>query len=97
MAKFAIVATFEIAQGKIDEFVSLLHAHKDRCLTDEPGTLRFDILLPMNEPNTVMAYEEYADEKAFQIHWNGPHIARIRAETKQMIKKLSGIRCRVKE
>jgi len=97
MSKFAIVATFEIAQGTMDAFLPLLHAHKERCLANEPGTLRFDILIPNGEANKVMAYEEYVDEKAFQVHWNGPYIARIRAETKDMITKLSGIRCTVIE
>lgn len=42
MARFAIVATFEIAHGQMDAFLPLLMAHRDRCLKDEPGTLRFD-------------------------------------------------------
>ena len=95
MAKFAIVATFQIAPGRTDEFLSLLSAHRERCLRDEPGTLQFDILQPHNEPNKVMAYEVYVNEAAFQTHWNGPHIARIRAEAKDTLTKLTGIRCSV--
>ena len=38
---FAIVATFYVAEGRVDEFLPLLLAHRDRCLKDEPGTLRF--------------------------------------------------------
>lgn len=92
-AEFAIVATFEIAQGRMDEFLPLLIAHRDRCLKDEPGTLRFDVLRPRNEENTVLLYEVYADDAAFQVHWNGANVARMRAETTEMVAKLSGIRC----
>jgi quinol monooxygenase YgiN len=93
MAKFAILATFEIAPGRMDEFLPLLMAHRDRCLGDEPGTLRFDLLRPRSEENSVLLYEVYADDAAFQVHWNGPHVARMRAETSGMVAKLTGIRC----
>ena len=97
MAKFVIVATLEIAQGQMDAFLPLLIAHRDRCLKDEPGTLRFDVLRPRNEENSVLLYEVYADDAAFQVHWNGPHVARMRAETTGMVTKLQGIRCSLLE
>ena len=93
MTKFAIVATFDVAEGRMDEFLPLLLAHRDRCLKDEPGTLRFDVLRPRNEENTVLLYELYEDDAAFQIHWNGPSVARMRVETSGMVAKLTGIRC----
>ena len=93
MAQFAIVATFDIVPGRMDEFLPLLVAHRDRCLTDEPGTVRFDVLRAQNDEHQVMLYEVYTDEAAFQGHWNGPHVARMRAETTGMVAKLSGIRC----
>ena len=93
MTRFAIVATFDIVEGRVEEFLPLLLAHRDRCLADEAGTLQFDVLRPRNQPNTVMLYEVYEDEAAFQVHWNGPHVARMRTETAAMVAKLSGIRC----
>ena len=93
MAKFAIVATFEIVEGRMDEFLVLLMAHRDRCLKDEAGTLRFDVLRPRSEESNVLLYEVYADDAAFHIHWNGPHVARMRAETTGMVSKLTAVRC----
>lgn len=93
MDTFAIVATFDVAEGRMDEFLPLLLAHRDRCLKDEPGTLRFDVLRPRNEENRIMLYEVYEDDAAFQVHWNGPSVARMRADTTGMVAKLSGIRC----
>ena len=91
MAKFAIVATFEIAPGQSDAFLPLLLAHRDRCLKDEPGTLRFDVL--RNEESKLMLYEVYEDDAAFQVHWNGPSIARMREEAAGIVRKLTAIRC----
>ena len=97
MARFAIVATFDVADGRIEEFLPLLLAHRDRCLKDEPGTLRFEVLRPRTEENKVLVYEVYEDDAAFQVHWQGPSVARIRAETAGMVEKLSGIRCSLLE
>jgi quinol monooxygenase YgiN len=93
MAHFAIVATFDVVPGRMDEFLSLLMAHRERCLKDEPGTVRFEVLRPRNDEHQVMLYEVYTDDAAFQVHWNGPHVARMRAETTGMVAKLSGTRC----
>ena len=97
MPKFAIVATFDLAEGRVDEFLPLLLAHRDRCLRDEPGTLRFDVLRPGGEENKILLYEVYTDEAAFQLHWNGPSVAQMRGETAGMAVKLSGIRCALLE
>ncbi len=93
MARFAIVATFEIVEGRMHEFLPLLLAHRDRCLKDEPGTLRFDVLRPRTEDGTVLLYEVYEDDAAFQVHWNGVSLARWRTETAGMVAKLTGTRC----
>ena len=97
MAKFAIVATLDIAEGRMDEFMPLLLAHRDRCLKEEPGTLRFDVLRPKKLANQVMLYEEYLDDAAFQVHWNGASVARLRSESADMIAKLDGVPCAVME
>ena len=46
MSKLAIVATIKTAPGKRDEYLKHLKAHAQRCLTTEPGTLKFEILVP---------------------------------------------------
>lgn len=97
MAKLAIVATLDIAEGCIDEFLSLLVAHRDRCLKEELGTLRFDVLRPAKPTNQVLLYEEYLDDAAFQVHLNGASFARLRAESVNMIIKLDSVPCEVAE
>ena len=94
MSKFAVVATYEIAQDKIAAFLPLLFAHRERCLKDEPGTLRFDVLRP--EKN-LMLYEVYEDEAAFQAHRNGASVARFREEAAAIDRKLTFISCSLLE
>jgi quinol monooxygenase YgiN len=91
--KFAIVATIEIAPGRMDEFLPLLMAHRSRCLKDEPGTLQFEVLRPRDDNTKVMLYEVYRDEAAFDAHWKGPSVARQREEGAGMVVNLSGTRC----
>ncbi len=90
MSKCAVVATYEIAPEQIAVFLALLLAHRDRCLKDEPGTLRFDVLQP---ESNLMLYEVYADEVAFQAHRNGPSVTRFREEAAGVERKLTFISC----
>ena len=48
MAKFAIVA-IRTLPGKREEYLKYLKAHRQRCLTTEPGTVKFEILVPQEE------------------------------------------------
>jgi quinol monooxygenase YgiN len=90
MSKFAVVATYEIAPEQIGVFLPLLKAHWERCLRDEQGTLRFDILQP---DHNLMLYEVYEDEAAFQAHRNGESVARFMQEAAHVERKLTFIQC----
>jgi quinol monooxygenase YgiN len=90
MTKFAVMATYEIAQDQIDAFLPFLRAHRERCLKDEPGTLRFDILRPAEK---LMLYEVYEDEAAFQAHRSGASVARFQKETAAIPRKLTFVTC----
>src|ERR1700756_2165129 len=60
---------------------------------DEPGTQQFEVLPPREDDTKVLLYELYQDDAAFDVHFNGPSIARVREEAAGMILKLSGTRC----
>ena len=72
MAKFAIVGTIKTAPGKRDEYLKHLKAHSQRYLATEPGTLKFEIMVPHDQADTVILYEVCASPEAFETHWNGP-------------------------
>jgi len=94
---FAAIVTIEVSQGQRDQLLSLLEAHKARCLEDEPGTLRFEILLPKDDDGRVLAYEVYRDDAAFEVHRDGPSLARWREETAGMVVKIDATRCTLVE
>ena len=93
MPKLAIIATIEIVPGRMDEYLPLLMAHRARCLKDEPGTLQFEVFRPRDDDAKIMLYELYRDDAAFDAHWNGPSMARVREEVAGMGIKMSGTRC----
>ena len=90
MTKFAIVATIKTVPGKRDEYLKHLKAHGQRCLATEPGTLKFEILLPQEETDTIMLYEVYASREAFEAHWTGASMEQIKQYTTGLRVSLSG-------
>ena len=97
MPKLAILGTLEVAPGRKDEVLPLLMAHRARCLKDEPGTLQFEVLVPREDDTKVLLYEVYRDDAAFNVHWNGTSVARLREEAAGMIVKVYGTRCAIAE
>ena len=97
MPKLAIVGNLEIAPGRLERVLPLLMAHRARCLSDEPGTLQFEVLLPRDDETKVLLYEVYADDAAFATHWNGPSTNRLRQEASGMIVGVTGTRCALAE
>ncbi len=69
MPKLAIIGTIEVAPGRRDQVLPLLMAHGARCLKDEPGTLRFEVMISRAK---LLVYEVYQDDAAFDNHRNGP-------------------------
>jgi quinol monooxygenase YgiN len=97
MSKLAIVATIKTVPGKRDEYLKHLKAHAHRCLTTEPGTLKFEILVPKEEADTLMLYEVYASPEAFQAHWTGPSLQQAKQDAAGLQVGLTGVRCDIAE
>ena len=93
MAKFAIVATIKTAPGKRNEYLTHLKAHAQHCLATEPGTLKFEILVPQKEDDTIMLYEVYASPEAFEAHWTAQSMQQAKQDTTGLQVSLSGVRC----
>ena len=49
---------------------------------DEPGCLRFDVLVDEKDPNVIYFYEVYKDQAAFQEHGKAPHFIQWRDTVK---------------
>jgi quinol monooxygenase YgiN len=90
MAKLAISGAIDIAAGCLEAFLPMLMAHRARCLSDEPGTRAFEVIVPDNDTTKVLLFEVYDDRAAFDVHWNGPSLAQLRSEAGAMIQRISG-------
>jgi quinol monooxygenase YgiN len=93
MTKFANIVTVEVRPDDVDYVLTALTAHKERSLSEEPGTLQFEILRPNGETSRLLTYEVYEDEAAFDRHRKAPSLARWLSETTAMVVSLSGTRC----
>jgi (4S)-4-hydroxy-5-phosphonooxypentane-2,3-dione isomerase len=49
---------------------------------DEPGCLRFDVLVDEKDANLIYFYEVYKDQAAFQAHQQTPHFFHYRDNIK---------------
>ena len=68
MSKLALVVTIEVKPGQVAAVLEAAKAHAARSLSSEPGTLQFDVLVPVNEDDKIMLYEAYVDEAAYEVH-----------------------------
>lgn len=94
MPNLALVVTIDVAPGRKDQLVSLLMAHRARCLKDETGiTLHFEVLVPYDDDAKVISYEVYRDDAALELHRNGRSIAQFRQDTGGMIANLHVTKC----
>lgn len=93
MTKFAIIATVEVAPGRLQEYLPLALAHRARCMKDEPGTLQFEYLRVNGDDTKLMIYEAYENEAAFNEHFNASSRAQLAKESAGMVLKVSGIKC----
>jgi len=93
MSNLAIIGAIEVVPGRRDQLLSLLKAHGARCLKDEPGTLRFEVLTPREDDTKVLIYEVYEDDDAFETHRRGRSIAQWREETAGMVVSVQVTKC----
>jgi quinol monooxygenase YgiN len=97
MAKFALIATIKTVPGKRDEYLKYMKAHSESYLATEPGTLKFEIMVPHDQADAVMLYEVYASPEAFETHWNGPAKRAAGRDLDPLRVSASAVRCDVYE
>jgi autoinducer 2-degrading protein len=93
MPNLAVIGTIETAPGKRDEVLTALKAHKERVLKDEPGILKFEILVPREDDARILLFEVYQDDATFELHRTKPSITQFREETSGMGVKIAATRC----
>ncbi len=93
MDRIALSVTIEFSPEFKQEILTALLAHRERCLKEEPGTLQFDVLIPVDEPAKLLIFELYQNSEALSAHSSGTSIARFREEVKDKIASSKSYRC----
>jgi len=76
---FVLEVRIRIKPDSVDAFMAKL-ADNAKAARTEPGCRTFDVSVDPNDKTSVMLYEVYADEKAFQAHQETPHFKKYLAE-----------------
>ncbi len=76
---FALEVKLRIKPENVEDFMARL-AENARGARAEPGCRTFDILVDPNDRTSLMLYEIYVDEKAFEAHQQTPHFRKYLAE-----------------
>ena len=93
MTQLAIMGRVEVPSERLEDVLALLKAHRDRCLRDEPGTLKFELMRPRDDNTAILLYELYEDDAAFETHRSGASIMRFRKESAEMNVKITATWC----
>ena len=73
-----IVVKFALKPEFRDRFLETSMEDARGANEDEPGCLRFDVIQDESDPNTILFYEVYRDQAAFDTHLETPHFVQWR-------------------
>ena len=69
----------KIREGKEEEALEQLQKMATAVGQNEPGALAYVFHRLQDDPMTVVLYESYGDDDAFQAHMKTPHMAEFQA------------------
>jgi quinol monooxygenase YgiN len=76
---FVLVVNIRIKPENVERFMPMVLANAGEA-RKEPGCKQFDVLVDPQDKASVMLYEVYNDEKAFELHQQTPHFKKYLAE-----------------
>ena len=79
-----LIVEFELAGDHRAAFLRLVRENAAQSVNDEPGCLRFDVLVP-EDGGRILLYEIYASRASFDLHLASQHFRRFDRETKPML------------
>ena len=82
---FAVVVTFKIKVGQMNQFMPLMLENARASVADEPECHQFDVCTDPEQPDTVFLYELYTDLAGFEVHRQTPHFNRFDSAAGAMI------------
>ena len=90
-----LFVTLTCKPGRRDALVERVRAHAASCRAEEPGCLRFDVLVAPDDDVTVHLYEVYADEAAIAFHDGTERMAQYREDVGSLLADRNRRLCRV--
>lgn len=85
VSRFAVWVEFQIRDGAMPDFMSLMLANAEASLAREKGCLQFEVMLSQQSGDTVFLYELYDSQQAFTDHLDSAHFKQFAAATAEMV------------
>lgn len=88
----ALVVEFTVVAGKQKELIAIMREHAKLTLQEEPETLRFEVLQPMDSNgapilNKLMLVELYKNKRALTFHNQNPRLPSVLSKIKPLLIK----------
>jgi|AP95_1055475.scaffolds.fasta_scaffold240158_1 autoinducer 2-degrading protein len=80
-----IAVEITVHADQAEAFKTRIIQHSENTL-EEDGCRGFDVAQDLSDPARFMIWECYRDDEAIEEHKNSPHLAAMRADTKDMVK-----------
>jgi len=90
---FAIVVTFRLKAGSYKGFLPHLMEVAEASVREEPGCQQYQVLHDENDPDTIVLYEVYDDEAAFEAHRQKAHFLKFDEQRQPLSEERSVRRC----
>ena len=75
---YAVVVPLKVKPEMREKFLAAALDDSTCSVRDEPGCLRFDVVVDNDDPDHYLFYEVYRDGDAFAAHRDSEHYARWR-------------------
>ncbi len=82
---FTVLATLKVQKGKEEEAEELLRQLASQVEAQEPHTLTYLFHRLQNDPNTIIVFEVYKDEGAFEAHRRGPTLRQVGSQLASLL------------
>jgi autoinducer 2-degrading protein len=75
---YVLIVSAKVKPEQRGRFLEAIEDNAVSSVRDEPGCLRFDVVVDNDDPDHYLFYEVYRDQEAFAAHRDSEHFARWR-------------------
>jgi autoinducer 2-degrading protein len=81
MSGYVVFVDFRLKAGSRAAFRDLIEANARASIRREPDCRRFDVIEPAGRADSILLYEIYGNQAAFEAHMQSEHYASFDAES----------------